>query len=615
MGITIGSNISAFAAQRQLTEATKKVGADSDRLASGLRINRASDDAAGLAISSQLNADARVFNQAVRNVNDGISALSIAEGALRELSNIMIRQRELAEQAANGVYSYAQRKALDRESDALVDEFNRIISVTSFNGRNLLDNSFQNVQVQAGYGANGGIQVGIGSELARFIGDGTFTAASSSSLITPLDVVAADVNNDGNLDYIASDNVATGRVFVSLGNGNGTFRAATSYVSGRNTGLRAADFDGDGFLDLVGGGGGGPDSVNVLLNTGNGTFSPGTLIYQMPSIVAVDTGDLNGDGKMDFISTGTSSAISLGNGNGTFLAPVSIPNFGSTTGISIGDVNNDGKPDFITTRHGVYVFLGNGDGSFSQAVTYATPGGGIDYTAKFADLNGDDYLDIVTVTVTGVVFTLLGNGDGSFNVAASYAVGTTFHSVATGDFNGDEKTDMLVGENAGTGVYLLFGNGDATFKAPGSYATGGAVGNLAVGDFNNDDVADYVTVEGGTPSARVSLGGAVATTQIAHFNLRTQAGAREALTTSAEVLDRISKELGSIGAKQVRLQVAASNLQTASENYIASASRILDADVAEEAAKFVADKIRQQVASAVLAQANQLPALALKLLG
>lgn len=100
--------------------------------------NHASDDAAGLAISSQLSAGARVLNQAIRNINDGISLTSIAESALNSLSDITIRQMELAEEAANGTYSSTQRSALQKEATELTKEFNRIIEGATFNGRRVL---------------------------------------------------------------------------------------------------------------------------------------------------------------------------------------------------------------------------------------------------------------------------------------------------------------------------------------------------------------------------------------------------------------------------------------------------------------------------------------------
>ena len=139
MTIRLGSNISSLTAQRKLADGTAALSKTFERLSSGQRINRASDDAAGLAIADSLNAASRVYTQGIRNFSDGLSLLSIAEGALQQLQAITIRQIELAEQAANGVYSTKQRQALNDEANALVDEFNRIVESTSFNGLNVLD--------------------------------------------------------------------------------------------------------------------------------------------------------------------------------------------------------------------------------------------------------------------------------------------------------------------------------------------------------------------------------------------------------------------------------------------------------------------------------------------
>lgn len=135
----IGSNISSLVAQRRLSEATNILGQVSERLSSGLRINRASDDAAGLAIAENLNANRRISTVAMRNVSDGQSLLSIADGALAQQTSIITRMQELAAQSANGTFSTAQRSSLDKEFQAIKAEFFRISQTTMFNGLSLLE--------------------------------------------------------------------------------------------------------------------------------------------------------------------------------------------------------------------------------------------------------------------------------------------------------------------------------------------------------------------------------------------------------------------------------------------------------------------------------------------
>ena len=138
MAITLGSNIVSLQAQRRLNSASDKLSSTYEKLSSGQRINHASDDAAGLAIADSLQATARIAAVAVRNSNDGISTISIADAALGEVGNVLARLAELAEQSANGVFSTTQRSALQNEFTALGSEIERIATTTEFNGVKLL---------------------------------------------------------------------------------------------------------------------------------------------------------------------------------------------------------------------------------------------------------------------------------------------------------------------------------------------------------------------------------------------------------------------------------------------------------------------------------------------
>ncbi|MFT5287289.1 MAG: flagellin [Planctomycetota bacterium] len=139
MGLRVNNNIASVNAQRNLVNTTDRLSKSLQRLSSGLRITRASDDAAGLAISENFRAEVRSLAQAQRNSNDAISLLQIAEGALNETSGILIRMRELAIQASNGTLGSAERTTIDTEFQDLASEITRIASVTQFNGRLLLN--------------------------------------------------------------------------------------------------------------------------------------------------------------------------------------------------------------------------------------------------------------------------------------------------------------------------------------------------------------------------------------------------------------------------------------------------------------------------------------------
>ncbi len=154
MGIRINTNVSSLNTQRHLAKSSNAFAKSMEKLSSGLRINRAGDDAAGLAISEGLKADIRALDQASRNAADGISLVQVGEGALDEVSNILLRMKELGEQSMNGTLSNTDRTYLNNEYTALTSEIDRIAASTEFNGVKLLD----------GTGSSSlGIQVGIGT--------------------------------------------------------------------------------------------------------------------------------------------------------------------------------------------------------------------------------------------------------------------------------------------------------------------------------------------------------------------------------------------------------------------------------------------------------------------
>lgn len=138
MRVSFGNNILSLNVQRSLSSATSTLAQHFERLSSGQRINRASDDAAGLSIAERLRADARLSAGAYRNINDGISLLNVASGTLGQQTNILIRLQELAEQSANGTYSTSQRSSLSKEYLSLIAEFGRLGASSTFNGVKLL---------------------------------------------------------------------------------------------------------------------------------------------------------------------------------------------------------------------------------------------------------------------------------------------------------------------------------------------------------------------------------------------------------------------------------------------------------------------------------------------
>jgi flagellin len=192
MAISIGSNITSLQAQRRLDATGNRLSESFNKLSSGYRINSGADDAAGLAIAESLRAQSRIASQAIRNTNDGISTIAIADGALGEVGNILARLAELASQSANGTLSTTQRSVVANEFVALSSEIERIAAVTEFNGIKLLSGT-NTITIQVGTGSGVSSQIGYTNQLATLngIGLGNASGALTYSLNGTTDAAAA----------------------------------------------------------------------------------------------------------------------------------------------------------------------------------------------------------------------------------------------------------------------------------------------------------------------------------------------------------------------------------------------------------------------------------------
>ena len=202
----VNSNIDALNTQRNLNRSQGDLSTSLQRLSSGLRINSAKDDAAGLAISDRMTAQIRGLNQAVRNANDGISIAQVAEGALGEVTNALQRMRELSVQSANDTNSAADRASLQKEVAQLQQEIGRIATQTQFNGKNIIDGSFSNAVFQVGAYSGQTISFGIGSAKASDIG--SYQAASKTNVGTL--GAAADLATVGGNNVVVQDLTVSG---------------------------------------------------------------------------------------------------------------------------------------------------------------------------------------------------------------------------------------------------------------------------------------------------------------------------------------------------------------------------------------------------------------------
>ncbi len=329
MAMVINTNIMSLNAQRNLNKTNNMLATSMQRLSTGLRINSAKDDAAGLAISDRMTAQIRGLNQAVRNANDGISLAQTAEGALAESSNILQRMRELAVQAANDTNSSSDRANLQKEVAQLQQELNRIASNTTFNGKKILDGSFTSAKFHIGANANQTISVSIGNTAATAIGN---QAADSKDHVGTALTAAADVSGGNGVaaGTLTINGTTSKTVNVAAGDAASDVASAVNAATG-DTGVSATART-EVTLDSLGSAG----TVTFTLSTSNAGGTVGSSLAVSAAIS--DVNDL----------TDLANAINAGSGSTGVTATLSSDKSSITLvseagdNINILDFNNTG---------------------------------------------------------------------------------------------------------------------------------------------------------------------------------------------------------------------------------------------------------------------------------
>ena len=394
MSQTINTNISSLTAQRNVTKSQSDLSTAINRLSSGLRINSAKDDSAGLAISERFTSQIRGINQAARNANDAISLTQTAEGALGSVGGNLQRIRELAVQAANATNSASDRAALQGEVNQLVSEVQRVGSQTEFNGIKLLDGSFASQAFQVGANAGQTISVSsIADARTSSLGSNTLTADGT---ITG-NVVAAATN--GITAVVASDAFTittagggTSSAITYAANASATAIASAISTAGSNIGVTATATNSTTIASLTAAG-----TVSFTLN-GSSVSAAVTDQNDLSSLVSAINGVATSTGiTANFSSTTSKGAITLTTTDGRNIALGSFANstagndsvtFGGTvlteagtvTAVKTGTVDITSSKGAITTANAnaqVFAAAGVNNGSFSSlaAVDISTAAG------------------------------------------------------------------------------------------------------------------------------------------------------------------------------------------------------------------------------------------------
>ncbi|HSH28324.1 MAG TPA: flagellin [Thiohalobacter sp.] len=380
MALVVNTNIASMNAQRNLTNSQSSQATALERLSSGLRINSAKDDAAGLAISERFTTQVRGLSQASRNANDGISLAQTAEGALGGLTESLQRIRELAIQSANATNSDSDRAALQGEVAELVEEINRVANTTTFNGVNLLDGSFSSQAFQVGANANQTVSIdSIANAQTSVLGEtdiSTYAQVTTGSTTGPVlaglsgmsinGVAVADTGRDA-ADIAASINAADIEGVTASATNTFSFGAFSSTASGGGAGTYELEIDGTVVAsesDVNANGITAAGIASDLANLTGYTFTNSNTSATITSATDIETAitggyleissadgsnmtfqeNVTGTGSSAFANTGTSLSTSYG---GVEIASTSSEGIQFT-----GQAATDVQGDFAATAAG-----------------------------------------------------------------------------------------------------------------------------------------------------------------------------------------------------------------------------------------------------------------------
>ena len=565
----IQHNIMAMNAYRNYNNNTSALSKNLEKLSSGYKINRAGDDAAGLAISEKMRAQITGLQAATKNVKDGVSLVKTAEGAMQEIHDMLNRMDYLANQSANGTYdNEVDRANLQKEVDSLRSEIDRIADSANFNGIKLLDGSLEdgadltlrgNIDIP-----NVGTVQGTSTVVHKEAGAGV----KKTSFVVNLHNVTFDAKNQNDtLKLEVGDATITAKA-----------TATQKYTGADLAGLFKAD-DTSGTAGEVSIGG------QTFVMTVDGT----NLKFEQKNEVTQASDLVNGNVAVKLGAvTGTGSAVT-GDYN---LAATNIQNATLDSGERLASTSFELTKDMVTD--GSSITIGKTTYTF-KALNGATGGANdVDITG----LDGTKAADLVQIAA---------------KLTAKAATNTTYsvgHDGATSTITVTEKKDQTDFQDANGKSSLTSKEAiQATLSVTGATATGKAL-TLQIGD--TSDGFNQLSVKVGDMHTKAM--GTKGGKSIADISIAKQSDAADAVNVIKDAINYVSSVRGDLGATQNRLEHTQNNLSVMTENIQDAESTIRDTDVADEMMAYTKNNILIQSAQAMLAQANQVPQGVLQLL-
>ncbi|HIY22196.1 MAG TPA: flagellin [Candidatus Flavonifractor merdigallinarum] len=576
----IQHNIMAMNAYRNYNTNTSALSKNLEKLSSGYKINRAGDDAAGLAISEKMRAQITGLEVAQKNAKDGISLVQTAEGALTEVHDMLNRMVELANQSANGTYeNETDRTQLQKEIDQLKSEINRIADSANFNGINLLDGSMTDsvTTVSADLSALNALTSSALAGAGTNIGTNTVVYKEGTEAAkTKFEVDLSDLEWTGVTAAGQTMNINVGGYTLTITSVTATdgvqdikslistafATSVTANVAGSTTAHFNVTYDGNGKLTFE------------LAVDPNSVSNAASAALNANWAVSVTSGSGSIDGSN--WNAGTTVLTQGQKGVAEILANTVI------TAASLGldattAANNDG---FTISIDGKTYVLAAGDDS------------------KWADYAGEDVVVVKTVNDdVNQQMKDLANAINSNSTTWSAGVNNA-GALTLAQKSGTDGSKLTTVDDIAAGIL--------TGKATISETTTGGDGKLSlqIGDTSDDFNQLKVAIE----DCHVTALG------IGDVDISTQKGAQAAVDMIKDAINYVSDVRGTLGATQNRLDHTINNLSVMTENIQDAESTIRDTDVAEEMMSYTKNNILIQSAQAMLAQANQVPQGVLQLL-
>jgi len=552
MAAVINTNYLSLVAQNNLNKSQSALGTAIERLSSGLRINSAKDDAAGMAIANRFTANVKGLTQAARNANDGISLAQTTEGAASEINTHLQRVRELTVQAGNGNYSQEQLNSMQDEIKQRLDDINRISEQTDFNGVKVLSGNAKPLTLQVGANDGETITLNLSEISVKTLGLDGFNVngqgVTNNRTATVSDLQAAGGVAAGNDWTVTTTHAAAtaDQAFGKLENGNTVVTGGTTYTydaANGNFTFQNKTADAAALTKLA-------TSLTPATGTVTGTYAnkgSAATTFEVDSAGKVTIG-----GKAAYLAATGELSTNDSTGTGTQATLDNVLTAASKVAVGGASVSIGGKTFNSSGTAGV--------------VTYT------DTVSK----------DALLATFKAAAAGTVNLGQGITAAALTFATGTSSDTYVDGKGNFTRTANYTTTYNVDPNT------GKATVKS----GTG---------------TGDYAPKVGAT--AYVSASGQLTTDTTSKGDKTT-----DPLKTLDAAFTKLNKLTGELGAVQNRLESTVANLNNVVNNLSAARSRIQDADYATEVSNMSKAQILQQAGTSVLAQANQVPQTVLSLL-